>query len=91
MEGFRGKVSSRKNLRVNLSFHHPRYIIVILEEGNKPHPRCPKCYMSFPQEALNQTHLTSVMCWRGTDRKRQRLVVEETEELMVWEGYIIGV
>ena len=38
--------------------------------------------MFVPQEALNRAHLTSAMFRRRTERKRQRLVVEETEELM---------
>ena len=38
--------------------------------------------MFFQQEALNQAHPNSEMFRRGAERKRQRLVVEETEERM---------
>ena len=38
--------------------------------------------MFVPQETLIQAHPTSLMCWCGAERKRQRLVVEETYEHM---------
>ena len=34
------------------------------------------------QEALNRVHLISDIYWRGSERKRRRLVVVETEERM---------
>ena len=51
VEGCRGTVSSQTNLRVNFSYQHPWGIIVILEEGNQPHPRLPQCYLFVPQDA----------------------------------------
>ena len=33
-----------------------RYTMVILEEGNLPHPRCPLCDILVPWKALNGTH-----------------------------------
>ena len=36
----------------------------------------------FSQEALNQAQPTSDIRWRGSERKRQRLVVAEMEERM---------
>ena len=83
MEGCQWKASSQKNLRVHFSHQHSQDSIVILEEGNQPHLRFPQCDMFFPQEALYQVHTTSAMCWRRTERKLWRLVVEETEEQMV--------
>ena len=79
MEGFQGKSSSGKKLRVHFSHQHSRDSIVTLEEGNEPHPRLPQCNMFVPQEALNRTHPTSAMCWRGSERKRQRMVVADTD------------
>ena len=57
--------SSRKNLRVHFAHQKPQYSIVALEEGNQPHPRCPKCDMFVPQEALNRAHPTLAMCRRS--------------------------
>ena len=54
MEGCRGTASSRKNFRVHFSHLHPWDRIVILEDGNQPHPWCPQCDMFVPQESLNQ-------------------------------------
>ena len=38
--------------------------------------------MFVPQEELNRAQPTSALCWSGMERKRWRLVVEETEEQM---------
>ena len=82
VEGFQGTAYSQINLQVHFVCRHPKYTIVILKEGNQPHPWCPQCGMFVPQEAPNWSHPTSVMCWRGTERKQRRLLVEETEEHM---------
>ena len=86
MEKFQGTASSQTKLWIHFAHQNPREIILILEEGNKPHPRCPQCEMFVPQEALNWAQLTSGMCRRGTERKRRRIVVEETEE---WTGRVL--
>ena len=65
---------------MQFSYRHPWESIVILEDGNKLFPRCPQCNMFVPQEALNRAHPTSEMYWGGTERKRRRLVAEDTEE-----------
>ena len=54
--------------------------IVILEEGNRPYPRCPKCDMFLSHKALNGQHLAIAFCRRGEGRKRCRLVEEEVRE-----------
>ena len=82
VEGCPGIASTRKNLGVKFSLYHRQESIVILEEGNQHHPQCPQCDMFVPQEALNQVHLKSAMCWCESEKKRLRLVVEETEEWM---------
>ena len=82
VEGCRGSASSRTNLRVHFSHRHSKYSIVILEEGNQPHPQCPQCEMFVPQEALNSAHQTSAMCQCGLERKRWGLVIVEMEERM---------
>ena len=43
--------------------------------------------MFVTQEALNHTHSTSAMCWRGTESKQWELVVVDTEEQM---GFFLG-
>ena len=82
MEECQGTAYSRTNLQVKFSYQHPRYRIFILEEGNQPHPRFPQCDMFAPQEALNRVHPTSEIFRRRTERKRRRLLVEDTEEYM---------
>ena len=78
--GFRGTVSSWTNIWVHFYQQHPWNSMVVLEEGNQPHPWYPQCDMFVPQETLNQAPPTSEMFRRGTERKRQRPVVDETEE-----------
>ena len=39
---------TRTVMRVHLWYRHVRDTVVILEEGNLPHPRCPLCYMLVP-------------------------------------------
>ena len=80
MEGCQGTAYSRTNLQVHFAYQNPRDSIVVMVEGNEPHPLCPQCDMFVPQEALNRVHPTSGMCRRGTERKRQRMVVKETTE-----------
>ena len=53
---------------------------MILEEGNRPYPRCPQCDMFVPQKSLNGWHLATALCRRGMDRKWRRLAEEEARE-----------
>ena len=80
VEGYQGTASSRTNLRAHFSHQHPWGSIVILEEVNQPHNRCPQFDMFFPQEALNWAHPPPAMCRRGLERKLRRLVVVETKD-----------
>ena len=41
VEGCQGREVDRTNLRINFSHHHVRHTIIILEEGNSPHPIAP--------------------------------------------------
>ena len=54
--------------------------VVILEEGNIPHPRCPQCDMLVPWRTLNRRHPATAQCTRGADCKRRKLVEEELRE-----------
>ena len=82
MEGCQGKAYLQTNLRVQFAHQNPQYSIVILKEGNQPHPWCPQFDMFVPHEALNWAHPTSAMYRRRTERKSRRLVIEETEKHM---------
>ena len=54
---------------------------MILEEGNRPYPRCPQCDMFVSQKALNSRHLATAFCQRGAEQKCRRLAEEEA-----WAG-----
>ena len=65
-----------------LHFLH-RYVwdtVVILEEGNLPHPWCPRCDMLVPWSTLNERHIATAQCARGEERKQLRLAEEELRE-----------
>ena len=54
--------------------------VVMLEEGNLPHTRCPRCDLQVPRKALNGRHLGTAQCKKGAERKRRRLAETETRE-----------
>ena len=56
--------------------------MVILEEGNLPHPRCFLCDMLVPWKALNRIHRRTAQCTRGAEQKRQGLAEEEEREVI---------
>ena len=63
--GCLGGVSNSSNLRFNFA-HHPMWgEIVILEDGNQPYPRCPKCDMFVSHRSLNGHHLVTNFCLQG--------------------------
>ena len=46
--------------------------MVVMEEGNLPHPRCPRCGIMEPWEALNKRHTTTTQeMWEITERAFQ--------------------
>ena len=45
---------------------------IILEEGNQPYPRFPKCNMFVSHKYLNGWHFTNTFCRRGEERNRWR-------------------
>ena len=55
--------------------------MVILEEGNLPHPRCPLCDMLVPWKDPNGTHRCMAQCTWRAERKRRQLSVEEEREV----------
>ena len=68
-------------MRVHFWHRHVRDTVVILEEGNLPHPRCPLCDMLVLWKALNGTYRRTAQCTRGEEQKRRRLVAEEEREV----------
>ena len=70
-------MASRTGRWVHFVHCHVRSMVVILEEGNRPHSCCPRCDMLVPWVALNVRHLNMAMCVKGAERKRRRLAAEE--------------
>ena len=56
---------------------HVRDIVIILEEGNLPHPQCPLCNMLVPWRALNGRHHTTAQCAKGAEKKGRRMAEAE--------------
>ena len=66
-----------------------RDIVIILEEGKLPHPRCTNCDMFVPWRAHNCRHKSTEMCRSGADKKRRRLAEAEDRDSvgMAFEVY----
>ena len=67
-------------MQVNFWRRHVRDIVIILEEGNLLHPRCPRCDMLVPWRDLNGRHKNTEMCRSGAEKKRQRLAEAEVRD-----------
>ena len=63
-----GRATSRSALRVHFVNHPVWDIVVILEEGIHPTPRCPKCYIIITWRDLNGRYQATEMCYRGEER-----------------------
>ena len=48
VEGCLGQVATRTAMRVHFLYRHVLDTVVIMEEGNLPHPRCARCDMLVP-------------------------------------------
>ena len=68
-----GRAGTRKAMRIDFCNRHVRDIVIILEEGNLPHPRCSRCDMLVLWRTLNGKHHNTAMCRIGAERKRRRL------------------
>ena len=55
--------------------------MVILEEGNPPHPRYPRYDMLVPWVELNVRHTTNGQCAKGVEQKRHRLMADKMREI----------
>ena len=69
---------------------HVRDTVIILEEGNLPHPQCENCDILVPWRALNGRHKNTAMCKSGVEQKRRRLAEAEIRESteMAFEAYM---
>ena len=54
--------------------------MIILEEGNLPHPRCSQCNMLVPWRALTGRHHATAMCKKGAERKRRWMAEAELRD-----------
>ena len=61
VKGFMMGDTGRVNLWVHFVHHHVGDKIVILKEGNRPHPRFPNCDMFVPCMALKRRHSTNAL------------------------------
>ena len=68
-------------MRVHFLYWHVLDTMVILEEGNLPHPRCTQCDMLVPRRALNGRHPATSQCARVLEQKRRRLAEVELREI----------
>ena len=89
MEDCLVRESSRTALWVSFMNLHVKDTVLVLEEGNLPHPQCPRCDIFVPWEAMNGRHPVTVMCVEGVERKRRGQVEEEAHAsvLAVFQAY----
>ena len=89
VEGCTGRAAMRAEMRVHFLYRHLFDTVVILEEGNLPHPRCARCDMLVPRMALNGRYPATAQCAIGAERKRRRLAEAETKESLerAFEAY----
>ena len=69
----------RTAMRVHFLHIHVWYIVVIMKEGNLPHPRFPQCDMLAPWKTLNGRHITTNQCAKGAEQKSRRMVAEDLQ------------
>ena len=77
VEGCPGVSETRAAMRVHFVHRHIHDTVVILEEGNLPLPRCPRCDLQVSRKALNGRHLGTNQCRTGAERKIRRLAAAE--------------
>ena len=75
-----GQAATRTEMRVHFLHRHVLDTVVILEEGNFPHPRCTRSDILFPRQELNGRKPATAQCTRGAERKRRRLAEAELRE-----------
>ena len=81
VKGCSGWVLTRTEMRVNFWHWHVRVTMVILEEGNPPHPWCPLCDMLVTLKSLNGAHQCTAHFNLGAEQKRRHPAAEEEREV----------
>ena len=89
VEGCPRREGTRTAMRVHFWRRHMRDRVIILDEGNLPHPICTNCDMFVPWRALNGRHKSKELCRGGVDKKRRRLAEAEVRDSadMAFEVY----
>ena len=77
VEGCKGQATTRTTPQIHFVHHHMQYKIVIMEEGNLPHNRCPAWDMIIPWADLNRCQSNTTLFMQGAERKMWRLEEEE--------------
>jgi len=72
VDGCDGRATKRYNMRKHFMHRHPNDTPIILEEGNRPLPKCELCGMHVPYIALNSGHQRTATCKYGQGLRRQR-------------------
>ena len=90
VEGCPGRSATRTAMRVHFLHRHVWDTVAILDEGNPPHPRCPRCDILVPWRSLNGRHLATAQCAKGAEQKRRRLAEEELQESSEWAFQAYG-
>ena len=67
-------------MQVHLYHRNVRDTVIILEEGNLPHPWCHRCNMLVSWRALKKRHLATTQCAMGEESNFQHLDEEEMQE-----------
>ena len=76
-----GRVATRTAMQVHFVHWHILKTVVILEEGNLPHPQCARCDILVSWLALNRGYPSTAYSKRGAEQKRRRLA-----EADMWES-----
>ena len=77
IDGYRGQAETGIAMWFYFLHRHIRDTLIILEEGNAPHPRCD---MLVPWNDLNGRHITITQCSKGAERKRWQLAENDIQE-----------
>ena len=77
VEGCPCRAGTRTAMQMHFFNWHVRDIVIILEEGNLPHPRCPQCDMLVSWRELNGWHYATAQCAKGAEQKRRRMADAE--------------
>ena len=83
IEGCPGQAATRTAMRVHFFHWRVQDAVIILDDGNLPHPQCPRFDMLVPCKALNGRHTNTAQFSKGAEWKRRRLAAEDMRESMV--------